>query len=207
MSFLVFEGVDGSGKSSLIELFSKELERKGISFKKTKEPGGTALGGKIRNLVLSRKNEGLNPLAETLLYYADRRQHIQDLIVPALAKKIWVLSDRYWASTSAYQCGGRGISESFVENLKKEICGDCLPDLWVLLDLPVEISLKRLARSKNHPDRMEREALDFHQRVREYYLKLAKREPDKWLILDATQSPTKLLEKLLTYLSAQSLLK
>jgi len=208
MSFLAFEGVDGSGKSSLIELFSKILKKKEIPFKQTKEPGGKAISEKIRSILLSRENEGLNPLAETLLYYADRKQHIQDLIAPALAKKIWVLSDRYSASTSAYHCGGRGISEGFVENLKKEICGDCQPNLWVLLDLPVEISLKRLAHSnKNHPDRMEREALNFHQRVREYYLKLAGREPDKWLILDATQSPTKLLEKLLAYLSAQSLLK
>ena len=130
------------------------------------------------------------------------------MIAPALDKKTWVLSDRYWASTSAYQCGGRGISESFVETLKKYICGGCQPHLWVLLDLPVELSLKRLTHfNKKQPDRMEREARGFHQRVKNYYLKLAQKEPDKWLVLDSTQNPPQLLEKLIFYLEAQHFLK
>ena len=208
MAFIVFEGVDGSGKSSLIKLFSKELKKREISFIETKEPGGTPIGNQIRRLLLNKDNKKLNPLSETLLYYADRRQHIQDLIAPALEKKIWILSDRYWASTSAYQCGGRNISGSFVEQLKKEVCENYQPDLWVLLDLPVEVSLERLTQSKkDQRDRMELEAHDFHQRVKSYYLKLAKKEPDKWLILDSTQDSLKLLEQLISYLELQALLK
>ena len=208
MAFLAFEGVDGSGKSSLMKLFSKELEKRGLPFIQTKEPGGTPIGAQIRQLVLNRDNAKLNPLSETLLYYADRKQNIQDRIAPALDQKMWALSDRYWASTSAYQCGGRGISESFVESLKKDICGDYQPHLWVLLDLPVEVSLERLTHSnKKQPDRMEREARDFHQRVKDYYLKLAEKEPEKWLILDSTKASSKLLEQLISHLESQSLLK
>ena len=208
MAFIAFEGVDGSGKSSLIDLFSKELEKRGISFIQTKEPGGTLIGKEIRRLLLNRDNNKLNPLSETLLYYADRKQNIQDLIAPALDKRTWVLSDRYWASTSAYQCGGRGISESFVETLKKYVCRGYQPHLWVLLDLPVELSLKRLTHfNKKQPDRMEQEARDFHQRVKNYYLKLARKESDKWLVLDSTQNPPQLLEKLIFYLEAQHFLK
>ena len=207
MAFFVFEGVDGSGKSSLIELFSKELEKRGISFIQTKEPGGTPIGEQIRSLLLSRENKKLDPFSETLLYYADRKQHIQDLIAPNLDKKVWILSDRYWASTSAYQCGGRGISENFVDRLKKDICENHQPDLWILLDIPVELSLKRLAHSTVKTcDRMEQEAFDFHQRVRDYYLKLAKQDPDKWLVLDATQSSLELLEQVISHLKAKSFL-
>ena len=207
MAFLVFEGVDGSGKSSLIELFLKELEKRRLPFIQSKEPGGTPIGKQIRELLLNKKNLKLNPLSETLLYYADRKQHIQDLIVPALKEKKWVILDRYWASTSAYQCGGRAVSQDFVETLKKEICGDCQPHLWILLDLPVEQSMKRLKLSTgNQLDRMEIEAQDFHQRVRDYYLKLAKEEPTKWLILDSSQKSSQLLEQLISHLKNLNLL-
>jgi len=208
MAFIVFEGVDGSGKSSLIDVFSKELKKRGVSFIKTKEPGGTPIGKQIRQLLLNRDNNALNPLSETLLYYADRKQHIQDLIAPARHQKKWILSDRYWASTSAYQCGGRAVSESFVESLKKQICGDYQPDLWVLLNLPLEISLKRLTHAnKNQPDRMEQENSAFHQKVKDYYLKLAQKEPEQWLILDSRENSPQLLTKLISHLEKKGLLK
>ena len=148
MAFLVFEGIDASGKSTLLDLLCQRLAEKGIAFVKTKEPGGTQIGKQIRNLLLDKENVNLNPLSETLLYYADRRQHIEELIQAHLKKNQWVLSDRYWASTSAYQCGGRGIDEKFIESLRRQVCQDCEPDIWVLLDAPIEITLKRLSVSK-----------------------------------------------------------
>jgi len=207
MAFIVFEGVDGSGKSSLIQDFLKELKKRELSFVQSKEPGGSLIGQKIRKLLLDRNNNTLNPLAETLLYYADRAQHIQDVIAPALEKKKWVILDRYWASTSAYQCGGRRISESFVWSLMKEVCKKHQPDLWVLLDLSLEISLKRLNHSSSKKiDRMEQEKPDFHQRVKNYYLKLAQQEPEKWLILNSSEKPSQLLKQLISQLEKKAFL-
>ena len=207
MAFIVFEGIDGSGKSSLLKLFITELQNYGIHFAQTKEPGGTEIGRQIRSLLLEKSNKKLNPLSETLLYYADRQQHIQELIAPLLKNKVWVISDRYWASTSSYQCGARAVNEKLVEILKQEICQDYQPDLWVLLDIPVEISLKRLSVSKKESrDRLELEAIDFHQKVRDYYLKTAQKNKEKWLVLDASQAPEKLLKNLISHLKSMSLL-
>ena len=208
MAFLVFEGIDASGKSTLLNLLCEKFKSKALSFVKTREPGGTGNGEKIREILLERQNTSLDPLAETLLYYADRRQNVEEKIKPALEQGQWVLSDRYWASTSAYQCGGRGIDEGFVQELRKQSCSDCEPDLWVLLDLPLEESLKRLFISKrDSKDRLEMENSGFHQRVRDYYLKLAKQEASKWLVLDATRPQEKLLEQLLSYLKDKGFLK
>ena len=207
MAFIVFEGIDGSGKSTLIDLFCEKLEEKKLPFIQTREPGGTKIGQKIRNLLLEKSNTNLSALSETLLYYADRKQHIEEFIKPHLQKNINVISDRYWASTSAYQCGGRNISESFVETLITEICQDCQPDLWILLDLPVEITLKRLfVTKKDNRDRMEMENRSFHEKVRDYYLKLAKKNPDKWLILSGEKAPSLLLEELIAHLKSKKIL-
>ena len=185
MAFLVFEGVDGSGKSTLIRGFSGVLRKKGIDFVMTREPGGTEIGREIRSLLLKKRRTPPAPSVETLLYYADRKQNVDQVIKPALQRGKWVLSDRYWASTSAFQCGGRAEKESFVNFLREGICGECHPDLWVLLDLPVEESLKRLEKRAKNPDRFESENRSFHQKVRDYYLKLARRERRHWLVLDA----------------------
>ena len=208
MAFLVFEGIDGSGKSGLLARLCKRFQEEGLAFVKTKEPGGTRNGVKIREILLEKQNLNLEALTEVLLYYADRKQHVEELIKPNLEKGLWVLSDRYWASTSAYQCGGRGIDESFIQSLKQKVCQNIEPDLWILLDLPIEDSLKRLFISKKDKrDRLEMEDSAFHQRVRDYYLKLAKREPHKWLILPATKKPQELLEQVLSHLKQINLLK
>ena len=205
MAFLVFEGIDGSGKSTLLELLYNRLKQQRLPVVKTKEPGGTQIGENIRKLLLDRGNVRFSTLAETLLYYADRRQHIEEFIKPNLKKDITVISDRYWASTSAYQCGGRNISESFVEILRKQVCWDCEPDLWVLLDLPVEIALKRLYLSKKDTrDRMEMENSAFHQRVKDYYMNLATKDPSKWLVLSGEKASSVLLEELLAHLQKRN---
>ena len=201
MAFLVFEGIDASGKSTLLNLLCERFQKDGVAYIKTREPGGTKIGEKIREILLEKESTTLNSLTETLLYYADRKQHIEEQVKPSLKKGLWVLSDRYWASTSAYQCGGRGIDEGFVQNLKKQVCTNCEPDIWILLDLPVEESLKRLfVLKKDRRDRLEMENSAFHQKVRDYYLKLAEEEPSKWLILDATKPPDQLLEQILSHL-------
>ena len=207
MAFLVFEGIDGSGKSTLLDLFCNKLKEKKLPFVKTKEPGGTKIGQEIRNLLLEKNNSSLSSIAETLLYYADRRQHIEEFIKPHLKKNITVVSDRYWASTSAYQCGGRDVSESFVESLRGQVCQDCEPDLWILLDAPVETTLKRLFVSKkDNRDRMEMENSLFHQKVRDYYLSLVKKDPSRWLVLSAEKPSFVLLEELMSHLKSKDIL-
>ncbi len=224
MAFLAFEGIDGSGKSSLISLLQAQLKKRGQDFILTKEPGGTPAGEKVRELLLAKKNFALNPLSESLLFYADRKQNIEEVIRPALEKGQWVLSDRYYASTSAYQCGGKGMDPAFIQLLKQKICGSCEPDLWILLDLPVAEAFKRLPSKKTKTredqlpllshyslkkglrDRMEKERPAFYQRVRDYYLKMAKAYSEKWLILNALHPPEELLEKILSHLKEQKFL-
>ena len=196
MAFLAFEGVDGSGKSVLIKGFSKVLKKKGIAFVVTREPGGTETGREIRSILLKKRRIPPSPSVEILLYYADRKQNVDQVIKPALRRGEWALSDRYWASTSAFQCGGRAEKEDFVNFLRERVCGECQPDLWVLLDLPVEESLKRLKKRAKSPDHFEMEDRRFHQKVRNYYLQLARRDQKRWLILDARLSPDRLLSVL-----------
>ena len=208
MAFVVFEGIDASGKSTLIQLVCQKLKELSVNFIQTREPGGTETGKKIRDILLEKQSSSLDPMAETLLYYADRKQHIEELIRPSLKKTWWVLSDRYWASTSAYQCGGRGMDEDFVSRLQKSICEGCEPDLWILLDLPVELSLKRLFSSrKDQRDRFEREDKAFHQRLRDYYLRLAKKDPSHWLVLSAEKPPEELLKDILSVFRERKWLK
>ena len=158
--------------------------------------------------MLEKQNTALDPLAETLLYYADRKQHIEEIIKPSLKKGLWILSDRYWASTSAYQCGGRGVDENFVEQLKTKVCSGCEPNLWILLDLPVREALQRLSVVKKESrDRFERENESFYQKVRNYYLQLAKKKSSQWLVLDATKPPAQLSEMLLSHLKQKGFFK
>lgn len=208
MGFVVFEGIDGSGKSSLIVSLSKDLKKRGLNLNLTKEPGGTVLGQKIRKLLIEHTPHPPTAQAENLLYFADRSQHIKEVIEPTLKKGEWLISDRYWASTFAYQCGGRQINEKFVSSLHKLLCPpECEPDLWILLDLPVEVSLQRMEKErKNQRDRFELEERDFHQRVRDYYLKIAQSNPKNWLVVDACQAPEQILKKIIKDLENRNLL-
>lgn len=202
MAFLVFEGLDGSGKSSLMRALEAELTKQGIAFHRTREPGGTKLGDEIRHIIL-RKQEGTTPVprAELLLYEVSRAQHVDEVIRPKLAEGVWVLSDRFSASSVAFQAGGRAIKESDVVMLNNFATGGLKADLTILLDLTVAESRQRQAhrtlQTGEAADRIESEQDSFHQAVRDSFLKQAKEDPQHWLVLDARLSTEEMLKILL----------
>lgn len=202
--FIVFEGLDGSGKSSLMKALSSELEARKIPFHLTREPGGTALGEALRPLITDPKGPSPSPRAELLLYEAGRAQHVEEIIKPKLAQKTWVISDRYAASSIAFQAGGRELAISHVEWLNQFATSGLEADLTVLLDLSVEKAReRRVGRLKNDgesEDRIEAEADEFHEKVRLGFLGLARKNTDKWLVLSAELSPEELKSQLLSEL-------
>ena len=212
MPFLVFEGLDGSGKSTLIKVLADQLAKKNIPVTQTREPGGTPLGEKIRNILLETSDPKNipTPWAELLLYEACRRQNVEQVIQPALQKGHWVLCDRYWASTSAFQSGGRELDEQKVSQLNQWVIGDLNPDLWIYLDLPLKEAQNRSKQriSFSPLDRFELEDLFFHEKVLNFYKKLTKDDTyGPWLILKATRSPEELLSSLMKELSNRGWIK
>lgn len=181
-----------------------ELSGKKLSVLRTREPGGTPLGDEIRNMILRKEGPAPTPRTELLLYEASRAQHVDQVIKPALRNNIWVLCDRYAASSVAFQAGGREISEAWVERLNEFATDDLKPDLTVLLDLSVEESRRRRssrqASGGEKEDRIESETDSFHERVRKSFLDQAHREPRRWLVLNAASTPEALLEQTLSYL-------
>lgn len=197
MRFLAFEGLDGSGKSTLINGLKNEFEARNVQFVITREPGGSALGDEIRQILLRVNGDTPVPRAEALLYQAGRAQHVETLIRPALSAGKWVLCDRFAASSVAFQGGGRDMSREQIHWLNDFSTSSLQPDLYVLLDLSVEESTRRLERRGEDADRFEREAKDFHQRVRDEYLMMAKAAPERWLILSAAEPAKTLCNKLI----------
>jgi dTMP kinase len=197
MHFLAFEGLDGSGKSTLINGLKSEFEKQGLAYVITREPGGSSLGAEIRHMLQRNEGEAPVPRSEALLFQADRAQHVEKLIKPALAQKKWVLSDRFAASSIAFQAAGRDIKIEEIEWLNKFSTGGLQPDLYVLLDLSVEESLRRMNGRAQEADRFEREGKDFHQKVRDAYLRLAKADPSRWFVLSASEKPEQLFQSLL----------
>lgn len=204
MPFVVFEGLDGSGKSSLMSALEKELQKRNLPVVRTREPGGTVLGDEIREMILRRDGPSPTPRTELLLYEASRAQHVDQVIKPALQKNHWVLCDRFSASSIAFQAGGREISESWVERLNEFATNNLVPELTVLLDLSVHESRRRRnqreASAGTKEDRIESEADSFHERVRQSFLNQAKKDPSSWLVLDAGKTPIDLLVQLMTHL-------
>ncbi len=200
MIFLVFEGLDGSGKSSLMKQLEEYLSTKKIAFIKTREPGGTAVGDSLRQIILQKSIVPPTARTELLLYQASRAQHVDLVIQPALENKKWVLCDRFSASSIAFQAGGRHISLGDVEWLNTFATNNLKPHLQILLDLTVEESKKRrqnrAAQVGGDEDRIEAEAADFHERVRSGFLAQAQTAPAEWLVLDAAQSQEKLFAQL-----------
>ena len=205
--FITLEGIEGSGKTTQMRQLSTYFESMGRSCVLTREPGGTALGEKIRAILLDPASKELVPKAELLLYMADRAQHIQSLIKPCLAEKKVVLCDRYFDATVVYQGFARGLDIEFVCDLHRLILDDLKPDITFLLDLEPRIGLARAwkqlddgARSVNE-SRFEEETISFHEKVRAGYLELAGRQPERIKVIDGSQDEKKVQRDLLDALS------
>ncbi len=181
--FITFEGGDGSGKTTQINLLATWLESQGQTVVLTREPGGTDLGVELRNIVLHRKGF-IAPRAEALLYAADRSHHIHSLVRPALERGEVVVQDRYLDSSVAYQGAGRVLDPEEVRELSLWATERLIPHLTVLLDVPASVAKARQAQTEREYDRLEAEAEDFHTRVRESYLSLAAAEPERFLVVN-----------------------
>jgi dTMP kinase len=200
--FVTFEGIEGSGKTTQINLFANFLEKNNYDYLITREPGGTFIGDQIRAILLNPKNIKMDPITEIFLYTASRVQHLAELIKPALAAGKIVVCDRFIDSTLAYQGYGRGISINFIEELNRLILDGVEPDLTFLLDIPPEIGVPRARMVKNdscslNGDRIERENMDFHQRVRMGYLRIAAENPERIKIINGNR-PADEINKLIS---------
>jgi dTMP kinase len=185
--FISFEGIDGVGKSTQLDLLVRYFEELGRTVCRTLEPGGTDLGREIRELLLHRKGE-VAPRAEALLFAADRAHHVATLVRPALERGEVVITDRYLDSSVAYQGSGRDLGFDQVRDLSLFAVDGLLPDLTVLLDLDAEKAAARRSNTGAEPDRLERAKTEFFETARQSYLTMAAAEPSRWLVLDAEQS-------------------
>ena len=187
--FITFEGIEGSGKTTQIQMLSNHLEERGVEHLLTREPGGTPIGDQIRRLVLSPANSAMTPICELLLYAAARAQHIEQVIRPALETGRLVLCDRFKDATFAYQGHGRGLRLDLIDALHDLETLTLRPDLTLLFDIEARLALQR-ARDRDHggsrdETRFEQEDLAFHERVRSGYLEMARQEPARFVVLDA----------------------
>jgi len=193
--FISFEGIEGSGKTTQVELLIHVLKVKGYECLATREPGATKIGHKIRGILLDAANSDMLPLTELLLYEADRAQHVHEVIKPSLAAGKVIVSDRFFDATTAYQGYARGYDLALIQQIHQIVLGGLRPDLTLILDLPVQVGLERAwqrihSRSGDLPeDRFEKEALAFHERVRQGYLTLARDEPKRFRVIDADRDP------------------
>ena len=182
--FITLEGVDGAGKTTCINFIKKYFKDKGFKSIFTREPGGTLLGEKLREILLY---DVITPETETLLMFAARNEHVLKVIKPNLQSGLSVISDRFTDATYAYQSGGKYVEEKKITALKNWVHQDLKPDLTLLFDLPIDVSLSRL-KSDGKLDKFEKEAADFHRRVRGSYLALAKKEPGRFQIINSNQN-------------------
>ncbi len=194
--FITFEGGDGTGKSTQVKRLVAALSARGLSVVATREPGGTPQAERIRNLLLQRDSGTFDPLTEVLLLMAARREHLQNLIEPALAQGQWVVSDRFVDSSRAFQGAGMGIDRAVIDQVYRLIAGDRTPDLTFIFDIDPAEGLARSGRQKaaavataeRTEDRYERMGLPFHTRLREGFLAIAREEPQRCVLVDASQS-------------------
>jgi dTMP kinase len=189
--FITFEGGEGSGKSTHIRKLAERLEAAKMRVVVTREPGGSVGAEIIRHLVLSGMGKLLGPDAETLLFAAARDDHVRNVILPALNQGSWVLCDRFFDSTRVYQGMVSQVAPDLLNAMQRVTIGDLRPDLTIVLDVPVEVGLKRAAarRQGAAPDRFEAEDLKFHQKLRDAYRKIAAAEPERCVLIDATADP------------------
>lgn len=184
--FITIEGTEGVGKTTNIEFIQSWLEAKNLAFVCTREPGGTPLAEQIRELLLAPREELVCSTAELLLMFAGRAQHLHQVIEPVLSEGAWVLCDRFTDATYAYQGAGRNMRTDLIAELEMLVQGSLRPDLTLILDIPVEIGLKR-ASARSEPDRFEQEQVEFFERVRQGYLEIAADNPDRCVIIDASR--------------------
>jgi thymidylate kinase len=180
--FITLEGMDGAGKSTHLSWLAAHLRNRGLDVLVTREPGGTPLGEQLRELLL---NQPMHPETEALMMFAARREHLEQVIFPALARGTWVVSDRFTDASFAYQGGGRGLDEGRLRILEQWVQGDFQPDLTLLFDVPVEVSRARLANNATL-DRFEQEKNDFFLRVRDAYLRRAQAFPERIRVVDSS---------------------
>lgn len=183
--FITFEGIDGAGKSTQIDFVATWLRERGVDVVVTREPGGTEIGEALRELLL---RQPMSARTETLLLFAARAQHVEQVIAPALAAGRWIVCDRFTDATYAYQSGGRGVPEAVVEALERWVHPDLQPDLTFLFDVAPDVAAQRLSAARA-ADRFEAEQRDFFARVRAVYLERARRFPARFVVLDGTEPP------------------
>lgn len=190
--FVTLEGIEGAGKTTIAAALMSLLEERGHSVQATREPGGTPLAEQLRGILLTRGSETMSPVAETLLMFAARCIHLENRIRPALIRGEWIICDRFTDATRAYQGAGRSVDAGWIDQLAREVHAGLEPDLTLLLDVPVMIGLerartRRLTRGETVVDRFESETIEFFERVRGAYLSCAAAEPQRFVVIDATQ--------------------
>ncbi len=196
--FITIEGPEGSGKTTAVDTAVKELEKMGYQIVRTREPGGTPIAEQIRNVILDKNNTAMDQRTEALLYAASRRQHLVEKVWPALKEGKIVICDRYLDSSLAYQGGARGLGIDNILSVNNFATEGTFPDLTLLFDLQPELGLARIAANSNREvNRLDLEKLDFHRKVRETFLELAKRYPERFVVIDASQSREEVAKKTL----------
>ena len=193
--FITLEGPEGSGKTTAVEAAVKALEEKGYQIVRTREPGGTPIAEQIRNVILDKANTNMDPRTEALLYAASRRQHLVEKVWPALKEGKIVICDRYLDSSLAYQGGARGLGVENILNVNLFATENTWPDLTLLFDITPEEGLRRISANANREvNRLDLEKLEFHHKVRDTFLELARRYPDRFVIIDASKSREEVAE-------------
>ena len=206
--FITLEGIEGSGKTTQVDRLAQFLEARGKECLTTRQPGGTVIGENIRSILLNPENSTLAPMAELLLYLADRAQHISEMIKPALAAGQTIICDRYFDATVAYQGFARGLSVELLLELHRMLFDDLKPDITLLLDLSPQQGLDRAWQQLNsgqragRESRFEKETVAFHEKVRAGYLELARLEPQRFRVIDAARSPDQVFAEISKIISA-----
>lgn len=184
--FITLEGIEGAGKTTVADRLTQALRARGLTVHATREPGGTKVAERVRSVVLDRGEEHISATAETLLMFGARQIHVDNLIRPSLTRGEWVICDRFTDATHAYQGGGRGVDRKLIDQLAQAVHGDLWPDCTLLLDVPVRVGLERMQARRGAVDRFEIESAQFFDRVRNRYLELARANPQRFRIVDAT---------------------
>src|SRR6478736_3092664 len=197
LPFITFEGSEGCGKSTQVQRLAARLQRSGVPYLVTREPGGTPIGETIRELLqFAPHNSSMRPETELLLFEASRSQLVRETIKPALERGFCVITDRFFDSTTVYQGAARCFDREIVEGLNAFVVGDCIPDITFALDVDAATAESRMQKKPRKPDRMEQEPADFYERVRRGYRNLAAREPNRIVLIDGSHNPDEIEEQI-----------